>query len=293
MAKDVGILYADISGSTRLYSTLGAEEAKHQLERCVKRMERSIESFKGTLRSPAVDEIIATFPGADDAVLAALDMQRRLADLPPVSGVRLSIRIGVHFGSLSEDQDGLGGSGAEIGKALLNLAGVGQIVTCDMASGSLSKVLQDSLLPIGDMVLSTPLGDSQLFEIKDRAAQSAYRPTATTTTAAGVSERLFIRVNGAAFVVDNAAPRMTFGRDRESSFVLHGSKASRHHATIEKRGRAGFVLVDQSTNGTYLKLDGLAEVRLQDGETTLSGRGKIGFGHTTETEGDVVEVELA
>lgn len=296
MAKDVGILYADISGSTRLYRTLGTDEAKRQLERCVKRIERSVESFKGTLLSSAVEEMVATFPCADDVVLAALDMQRRIADLPPVSGVRLTIRIGVHFGSLNQGKDGLSGNAAEIGRSLLNLAGSGQIVTCDMTAACLSKPLQDGLLPIGgDMTLSTPLGDCQLFEIRERPGQGAYRPTATANAvaiAANPAERLFVRVNGAAYVIDNAAPRMSFGRDKECSYVLRGSKVSRHHAVIEKRGRSGFVLVDQSTNGTYLKLDGHEEQRLQETEAIISGRGKIGFGHTTEVDGDVVEVEL-
>lgn len=295
MLKDVGILYADISGSTRLYRTLGSEEAKRQLDRCVKRIERSVESFKGTLVSSAVEEMVATFPCADDVVLAALDMQRRIADLPPVSGVRLTIRIGVHFGSLNQDKDGLSGNATEIGRSLLNLAGSGQIVTCDMTAACLSKPLQDGLLPIGgDMTLSTPLGDCQLFEIRERPGQGSYRPTATATAIAeSPAERLFVRVNGAAYVIDNAAPRMSFGRDKDCSYVLRGSKVSRHHAVIEKRGRSGFVLVDQSTNGTYLKLEGRDEQRLQETEAIISGRGKIGFGHSTEVDGDVVEVELA
>jgi adenylate cyclase len=123
--------------------------------------------------------------------------------------------------------------------------------------------------------------------------------TATTTFTASaianqhVSERLFVRIGGTAYVIDNTAPRMTFGRDRESNYVLHGPKASRHHAVIEKRGRNGFVLVDQSTNGTYVKLEGVGELRLQNSETVLSSRGKVAFGHSTATDGEVIEVELA
>lgn len=294
MAKDVGILYADISGSTRLYRTLGTDEAKRQLERCVKRIERSVESFKGNLIASAVEELVATFPTGDDAVLAALDIQRRIADLPPVSGVRLTTRIGVHFGSLNDGQNGPSGHVAEIGRSLLKLAGSGQIVTSDMTAACLSKPLQDGLLPIGgDMTLSTPLGDCQLFEVKERTGQGTYRPTATATAMSeNSSERLFVRVNGAAYVIDSAAPRMSFGRDKECTYVLRGSKVSRHHAVIEKRGRGGFVLVDQSTNGTYLKLDGRDEQRLQETEAVISGPGKIGFGHSIAVDGDVVEVEL-
>lgn len=303
MAKDVGILFADISGSTRLYRTLGTDEAKHQLERCVKRMERSIASGKGTLVMPAVDELVATFPTADDLIHAAIDMRRRIADLPPVSGIRLSIRIGVHYGSLSEDKDGFSGSAVDIGKSLLNLAGVGQIVTCDQTAASLTKSQRETLLPIADMVMSTSLGDCQVFEVREPAGFSAtpsaagtltgVSSTATASSFQHMSERLFVRINGAAYVIDNAAPRMTFGRDKESSYVLHGPKASRHHAVIEKRGRAGFVLLDQSTNGSYLKIDGNKELHLTQGEAIITGGGKIGFGHSVDVAGDVVDIEIS
>jgi adenylate cyclase len=294
MEKELGILYADISGSTRLYRTLGTEEAKHQLERCVKRMERSIESFKGNLIAPSFDEMVATFPSADDVLQAALDMQRRIADLPPVSGVRLTIRIGIHFGSVIDGPDGVSGSAAEIGKSLLNLAGAGQIISCDFTSRALSKTYLENLFPITGMSLSTPFGDSQLLEVKERPDRTVFRPTTTTaaSTTAHQQDRLFVRIEGKAYVVDNAAPRMSFGRDKDCIHTLHGSKASRHHAVIEKRGRNGFVLIDQSTNGTYLKIEGAGELKLQQGEAIIAGSGKIGFGHSTEIDGDVVEIEL-
>jgi adenylate cyclase len=293
MEKELGVLYADISGSTRLYRTLGTEEAKHQLERCVKRMERSIESFKGSLVAPSFDEMVATFPTADDVLQAALDMQRRIADLPPVSGIRLTIRIGIHFGGVIDAPDGISGSAAEIGKSLLNLAGAGQIISCDLTSRALSKTYLENLFPIADMSLSTPFGESQLLEVKERPGRTVFRPTATTTASTPhLQERLFVRIDGKAYVVDNAAPRMSFGRDKDCSHTLHGSKASRHHAVIEKRGRNGFVLIDQSTNGTYLKIEEAGELKLQQGEAIIAGSGKIGFGHSTELEGDVVEVEL-
>lgn len=293
MAKDVGILYADIAGSAQLHRALGAVEAKHQVERCLKRMERSVDSYKGTLLGPTGDQLVATFPTADATLQAALDMQRRVADLPPVSGVRLSIRIGVHFGGQNDDGKSLSGSAAEIGEALLKLAGAGQIVTGEMTVAALGKAQQECLRPIGDMVLATPLGDCQLFEVTERTGQASFRPGVTTTNVASAApERLFVRHNGTAYVVDRAAPHMSFGRDRLSTFVLHGSKASRHHAVIEKRGR-DFVLIDQSTNGTYLKAEGAAEQRVLDGEVVITGRGTIGFGLPTESDGESVEFELA
>lgn len=298
MAQDAGILFADISGSTRLYRTLGTEEAKRQLERSIKRMERSIESCKGRLIAPSGDEIVAVFPSADDVIAAALDMQRRIADLPPVSGVRLTIRIGAHYGSVEETPDqGIAGGAVEVGRALLNLAGAGQIVTCEQTAASMSPALKEALIPLAGMVLATELGDIQVLEVKEPEGMASYSPASKSTVTSGAQpprypERLIVRAGGVAYVVDTAAPRLTFGRDRASGYILSGLKASRQHAVIEKRGRGGFVLRDQSTNGTYLKIEGGAETHLQNGESVITGRGKIAFGHSTGSEGDVVDFEI-
>ena len=54
--------------------------------------------------------------------------------------------------------------------------------------------------------------------------------------------------------------------------------ASRQHARIERR-RDKFVLVDQSSNGTFVTVDGEPEIQLRREEMILRGRGRISFGH--------------
>ena len=60
--------------------------------------------------------------------------------------------------------------------------------------------------------------------------------------------------------------------------VIADRKASRVHAHIERR-RDKFVLIDHSSNGTWVTADGKAEVTLRREELILRGRGHISFGH--------------
>lgn len=288
MAQDVGLLFADISGSTRLYRKLGTDEAERQIERCVKRMERAIDSGKGTLLMPAVDEMIAQFASADDLVAAAIEMQRRIADLPPVSGIRLTIRIGVHFGSAEAGDAGLKGLAADLGRALLHIAGAGQIITCAQTAASLSKVRQESLRALEGMALMTELGECQVYEVVWResvAEAPTAQPATETIPPLVLPTRLAVRFGGKAYLVDADAPRLTIGRDREAGLRLHGSKASRQHAVIERR-ESGFFLIDRSSNGTFLNLAGMGEIRVQNEEVALSGQGQIAFGQTTVDGGE-------
>ena len=72
---------------------------------------------------------------------------------------------------------------------------------------------------------------------------------------------------------------VAIGRDAQNDVVIADRLASRMHARIERR-RDKFVLVDQSSNGTFVTVDGEGEVQLRREELMLRGRGHICFGHS-------------
>jgi len=62
--------------------------------------------------------------------------------------------------------------------------------------------------------------------------------------------------------------------------VVSEKTASRLHARIERRG-VQYILIDESTNGTYVQIGGDREVLLRRDRVMLRGRGKIAFGSST------------
>jgi hypothetical protein len=73
------------------------------------------------------------------------------------------------------------------------------------------------------------------------------------------------------------------GRDHSSDLVLADRKASREHARIERR-RDKFVLVDVSSNGTFVTLQGGPEMVVKREEVVLHGSGTISFGHSYSSD---------
>lgn len=316
MGKDAGILFADISGTTRLYRTQASGESQYQLDRCLKRMERSIAGNGGKLLTSATDELTATFASADDAVLAAIDMQRRIEDLPPVSGVRLSIRIGVNSGRLDDSSAAPSESARRMGRALLSVAGIGQIITCGQTADLLSRAQRDVLHSVEGKGLPADLGDCPLYQVQWHP--DAARLASPARSAGGVSpvaikggslkakssggeppkltlpHQLALRWAGKALLVDERSPKISIGRDKACSITLRGNKASRLHAVIERQADGSFTLTDDSTNGTYLLTEGIGETRVHGETCALSGRGKIAFGHAVASgDGEVIEFEAA
>lgn len=310
--QPLGVLFADISGTTRLYRKLGTAESQYALERCVKRMERAIEAYGGKLLMPAVDEMIATFDAADALVQGAVEMQRRLADLPPMSGVKLSIRIGVHWGRGGITKDGLLGPAADLGRRLMGMAGPGQVLTCAQTAEAMSRNLRQLLWAADNLLLDAPGGECQVFRVlwqEDAAlattAMPAYDgrevappppPDAVPRASAAApvdstAARLCVRFGGKSFLLDARTPTLIIGRDRKSDISIKSPKASRQHAMIVRRGERDYLLIDNSTNGSYVQQDNEV-VRVQGGELRLAGKGRIAFGEPPAEAGqEVAEFE--
>jgi len=74
------------------------------------------------------------------------------------------------------------------------------------------------------------------------------------------------------------------GRDDSNTVFIMDPMCSRRHAKIELRG-GKFVLVDQSSNGTFITYSGNTEVRLKREEVILHGSGVIAFGRGVSDAG--------
>jgi hypothetical protein len=89
--------------------------------------------------------------------------------------------------------------------------------------------------------------------------------------------RLRLRFDDRELVVDERASNITIGRADENDVVVKGHLSSRLHARIVI-GRSDFVLIDQSTNGTFVQTGDGEELFVQQDILQLKGEGMIGLG---------------
>ncbi|HEY5762615.1 MAG TPA: FHA domain-containing protein [Rhodocyclaceae bacterium] len=293
----VGIVYADISGTTRLFHKLGTEEASYAVDRAIKRMERAIEGFSGRVVKAAAEQWIAEFDAPASAVSAAVEMQTRVNDMLAVSGIRLTVRIGVHWGGTAGTEAGRDAA-IEIARRLLTMAGPSQILTCGQTAAALPPELSGMLWSCDDLLLTLPDGaEMQVYRVQWVEADEAAAMQRLETTvvldpipggeASPPAEpgHFCIRAGGRSYLIDDRTPQLAIGRDKKhNDIVIRDPKASREHARIERRSDGRCVLIDTSTNGTYV-LDGNAETRVRGGELLLGVKGRIAFGHSPRDQG--------
>ena len=75
------------------------------------------------------------------------------------------------------------------------------------------------------------------------------------------------------------------GRSRQCGIIVNSDLASRQHARIVYR-KGKYVLIDQSTNGTFIKTQGGKEVYVQGEEFPLSGSGFISLGKSVTVDNE-------
>ena len=265
----------------------------HAVERCLKRMNRSIDGYKGKTIQIVGDELLASFENAEEACQAAIDMQQRIADLPPVSGLKLTIRIGLHSGVVSASEGKLGGPAVATAARIAGIARRDQILC---SSELVAELPQPGIITVDAMPKLGTVAENgveySLFQIHWPSYQGGSYPMSSFGPQSHLpADRLCIRYRGKAFLVDEKTPVLTIGRDLACKLAIDDRKASRQHARVERRND-GFYLVDTSTNGTFVTLAGRHELMVRRNEMQLDGKGKICFGASAnDPQSDLADFE--
>ncbi len=275
-APETTVLFADVCGSTRLYETLGDAEALATIGRCVALMSTVSAGHGGRLVKTIGDEAMVVFATADKAAQAAAEMQARISEQPPVGGNRLAIRIGFHQGPTIEADGDVFGDAVNVASRMASLAKREQIITSAPTAEALAPWLRERVRELDTLTVKGKARDIGVFELlwQDEDADL----TAVATRWKPLPARIVLRHGTRELVLDESATTLTLGREDQNDIVIADRKASRLHARIERR-RDKFVIVDQSSNGTYVTIDGEAEIMLRREELILRGRGRVSFGH--------------
>lgn len=94
---------------------------------------------------------------------------------------------------------------------------------------------------------------------------------------ASAPSRMEVRFGEQMVSVNQTRPTITMGRQEHNDLEVIDTRVSRSHARIEYRD-GSFVLIDHSTNGTFVLMDGKQGVNLRRSEIPLEGNGIITLG---------------
>ena len=286
MAKDleVAILFADVVGSTQLYDQYGDSKASETVSLCLDVMKDATHQFNGTVIKTIGDEVMSTFPTVDEAMGAASQMQTRISvdKSSDEDHIPVSIRIGCHFGPVVQERNDIFGAAVHTANRMTSQAKARQVIISGSTVEHMSPECRAQTRQIDVATVRGRIDEVALFELlwaPDEA--TSMLPTIEWESKSRQSSTLTLSFKDSRVVVDDQHKSVNIGRAEDNDLVIKGNLISRIHAKVEKR-RGKFVLIDQSTNGTFLQSVGGDETFVRRDSSTLKGAGTIGLGRVAK-----------
>lgn len=275
----ITVMFADVAGSTSLYEKLGDNQANAVIHDVIDMMSDITIKNSGKIVKTIGDEVMCRFSKVDNAFITASVIQEMLQNRPRVSGSKIRVRIGMHTGQalLREDGD-IFGDAVNVAARVTAIAQGNQIITTQDTVDALSPVFKSSCREFDRIPLKGKSEETVICEVLWEADDATRMSTMINfIDTIPSAKRLHLRHQDKEVTVSPDMHTLTIGRGKQCDFVINSSHASRNHAKIEFR-RGKFVIIDQSTNGTFVKNYDGKEVYLRREELPLMGNGVISLG---------------
>jgi len=284
---DKVVVFADLTGSTKLFESQGNTIATRVVTRCTQMLGKYFTQAGGHVVKFLGDGLLVLFDRGEDAVEAASHTRDVLYECNmehiDSTNTPLGLKIGIEFGSVIEQRGDCYGDAVNVAARLGDRAESNEIL------------LGESLytrLPESKRILCTGIdritikGKTGLFKVW----RFDWRHSAETTITGPLNlldersstQRADIDVNGRHVQVLPMHGALVIGRSESCGLVIDDRRVSRRHARIEWIG-GQCTLTDFSTNGTWVKFGRKAElVILKRDNCVLHGQGMVGLGVSPE-----------
>ncbi len=208
-------------------------------------------------------------------------MHEEISFDPRMMQANIHLRIGFHHGAVICEPEDVFGDAVNVAARMVELAKSDQIIT-NKETLALMKPAMRRRARIVDRTLVR--GKDDIMEINEliwgKPEQMTMSNSFTEEIIASLtSEKDFLQIRHQEhrILVDHERPILTLGRGLANHLIVDDPMVSRMHARIELQ-RNRFMLIDESTNGTFLETQGREAMFLRRSASQLKGTGLIGLG---------------
>lgn len=278
---NIAILFADVSGSTRLFETLGDSTARVKIADVLDKLTRVTKEHQGSVIKTIGDEIMSTFPTAEEAAAAACEMHEAMdedvTEGSIASSTPISIRVGFHFGPALMEGGDVFGDAVNVAARMAAQAKGGQIITTKSTLDMLTPITRASSRFVDRAPIKGKKDEIEIYEIIWQEEDVTRMATGLLQDAPKHEAKLKLNYSGKEIEMNKQRSIVMMGRSNSCDLPINEKLASRQHVRIELR-RDKFFIVDQSTNGTHVSIDNEEPAFLRREEMPLTGNGRISLG---------------
>jgi len=285
----LAVLFADVSGSTRLYEQYGDTIARADLAACIQLLADIANGFDGETIKTIGDEIMCAFEDPVKAALTATEMQAGLLKASDDDQFKmgiLHIKIGWHYGAVNWRGEELIGEAPVAAQQVISRAKADEILTTRQSIDALPPAMFPGWHCIDRIEAEAWDGELEVCKIPwEQTGEETQISSIPMAQMMPPKAEMTLDYKGTVFRVNAQQTRCRIGRGRDADLRVQGNFTSRQHAEITYRnGR--FNLRDESVNGIVIVEDNGNLKRLRREEDVLSGSGLIGFGAPPDEDPD-------
>ena len=270
------VLFADIAGSSKIYELLGDDQARRLIMELLSDLSDVARKYKGEFLRTYGDELMCAFESANDAVDAAANMHQVVDARPPVKWGQIDsigLYIRIDSGTVIQVGNKLFGDAVNSAAKMKALAKPYQTLLSETTLKYLSEEHRHLTRYVGKLPIKGKAGTHDIFEYiheEEDATLVIDHPSEVLYSSA----KMEIQCGGITMQIDENHPTLTIGRLPANDLVLKYAGISRMHAKIEHR-KGKFLLIDASSNGTYIYIAGQDTIYLKHDELQLHNEGII------------------
>lgn len=273
------IMFVDVEGSTKLYEKNGDQIAQQIIERCLDIVSYIVKSCGGSIIKYIGDEAMCRFISEDAGIDAACKIQDALEKKSAKEALP-AVRIGLHYGNAIEKDGDVFGDAVNVAARVAGIAKGKQIITTEDTVQDLSPRFAKITREFDKTPIKGKEGVLTIYEVMWKPDTSTCMRTTIKSANDDSASLLHIIYKEHEFSIAPTSSNFQIGRDESCDLMVDSEFSSRVHAHIEYR-RGKFVLVDKSTNGTYVSMQKKKDIYLRREESPLIGVGEIGLGEPT------------
>ena len=275
----LAIVFADISKSTQLFEAYGNLRARNIVSHTLNLLSEVTEKHEGIVIKTIGDEVMCTFEDLEKAVEAVIRMPQALIEDPVLTEIGISIKVGLHFGDVLKEEKDVYGDAVNVAARMVQLARPEQIITTRDTVEVLPKYQMASMRSLGSVPVRGKQEDIEIYELiwQSDATDLTIMHGQSSLVRRGPKAQLTLRYSGRDIPVEKDRVPFMIGRGDKNDLVVQDQSVSRTHASIEYR-RGKFILIDRSTNGTFLQIQDEELVFLHRDQMHLRREGIILLG---------------
>jgi class 3 adenylate cyclase len=224
-SRQTTVLFADITGSTRLYETAGDSRAVEAIGVCMQKLREAVEAHGGRVVKTMGDAIMALFSTPNAAAAAAARMQTDVESLPAVGSRKLGLRIGFQSGPVIQRENDVFGDTVNLAYRLHEQAVKGQVLTSDDTVSLLAPIIRSATRRLYPVPVKGKAEEVELFELLWEQNPDITDVAQTVSLLRSPQARLRLVHRGQDIVRRRGSDSIMLGRDQTCQLVIADHKA--------------------------------------------------------------------